>query len=145
MEMNINLQPGLRGEKTETVSLENTASSWGSGGLEVYATPAMIALMERAASTAIAPLLPEGSSTVGVELNVRHLAATPPGLQVRAAAELLEIDGRRLLFKVEAFDETGKIGEGTHGRFIINNERFLGKASEKIRLKKNEGPTEGTS
>jgi predicted thioesterase len=134
MEINANLQPGLRGEKTETVTMENTARSWGSGGLEVYATPAMIALMEGAALAAVASLLPEGSSTVGTEVNVRHIAATPPGLQVWAQAELLEVDGRRLLFKVEAFDEAGKIGEGAHSRFIIDNERFLNNVSEKINI-----------
>ncbi|MDR2370410.1 MAG: thioesterase family protein [Treponema sp.] len=124
-------KPGLRGEKAETVNGENTAGSLGSGGLPVYATPAMIALMELTAASAVDPLLPRGWSTVGTELNVRHLSATLPGMEVRAEAELLEVDGRRLLFRVEAFDGAGKIGEGTHGRFIVENDRFLKKAAEK--------------
>jgi predicted thioesterase len=134
MELNGVLTPGLTGEKTETVTRDNTAESWGSGGLPVYATPAMIALMEGAAVAAADKLLPSGWSTVGTALEVKHLSATPPGVEVRAAAELLEIKGRRLRFKVEAFDRTGKIGEGWHDRFIIENEKFLKKTSEKKSL-----------
>jgi predicted thioesterase len=125
------VKPGIRGKKTETVSGKNTAESLGSGGLPVFATPAMIALMELTAVSAVDPLLPQGWSTVGTELNVKHLSATPPGMEVWAEAELLEVDGRRLLFRVEAFDSAGKIGEGTHGRFIVENERFLKKTAEK--------------
>jgi predicted thioesterase len=125
------LKPGLTGEKTETVAEENTAESRGSGGLPVYATPSMVALMEGAAVNAVDKLLPEGWSTVGTELDVKHLAATPVGLEVRARAELLEIDRRRLCFRVEAFDGAGKIGEGRHDRFIIENVRFLKKTLEK--------------
>jgi predicted thioesterase len=132
MELNDVLKPGLDGEKAETVTAENTAESWGSGGLAVYATPAMIALMEGAAVNAVGKLLPPGWSTVGTALEVKHLSATPPGLEVRAAAKLLEIDGRRLRFQVEAFDNAGKIGDGCHDRFIVENERFLKKISEKI-------------
>ena len=131
MEFDLLLKPGLAGEKTETVTDDNTAESWGSGGLPVYATPAMIALMEGAAVNAVDALLPEGWSTVGTALDVRHLSATPAGLEIRAGAELLEIDGRRLRFRVEAFDNAGRIGEGFHGRFIIENERFLKKTLEK--------------
>jgi predicted thioesterase len=131
MEFDALLKPGLAGEKTETVTDDNTAESWGSGGLPVYATPAMIALMEGAAVNAADRLLPPGWSTVGTELEVKHLSATPAGLEVRAAAELLEIDGRRLRFRVEAFDGAGKIGEGYHARFIVENEGFLKKVSGK--------------
>ncbi|MDR1239460.1 MAG: thioesterase family protein [Treponema sp.] len=131
MEFDTLLQPGLAGEKTEAVTDGNTADSWGSGGLPVYATPAMIALMEGAAVNAVDRLLPAGWSTVGTALNVKHLSATPAGLEVRAAAELLEIQGRRLRFRVEAFDGVDKIGEGCHDRFIIENGRFLKKVSEK--------------
>jgi predicted thioesterase len=131
MEFEALLKPGLAGEKTEAVTDGNTAASWGSGGLPVYATPAMIALMEGAAVNAVDKLLPSGWSTVGTEVTVRHLSATPAGLEVRAAAELLEIDGRRLRFRVEAFDDAGKIGEGRHDRFIIENEGFLKKAAGK--------------
>jgi predicted thioesterase len=125
------LKPGLIGEKVEAVTENNTAESWGSGGLPVYATPAMIALMEGAAVNAVDKLLPAGWSTVGTALDVQHLSATPAGLEVTAAAELLEVDGRRLLFKVEAFDRAGKTGEGTHERFIVENERFLEKVTKK--------------
>jgi uncharacterized protein (TIGR00369 family) len=135
MDFSTILKPGLRAEKTVTVDEKNTASSWGSGGLDVFATPAMIALMEFTALSAVDPLLPEGLSTVGTELNVRHLAATPLGMKVRAEAELLAIDRRALSFKVEVFDEAGKIGEGTHGRFIIENERFMKKAADKCHKK----------
>jgi predicted thioesterase len=131
MEFDTILKPGLGGEIAEAVTDENTAESWGSGGLPVYATPSMIALMEGAAVRAVDKLLPSGWSTVGTGLEVRHLAATPLGREVRAAAELLEIDGRRLRFKVEAFDNAGKTGEGYHDRFIVENERFLKKILEK--------------
>ena len=125
------LKPGITAERTETVTGENTASAYGSGGLEVYATPAMIALMEAAALSAVDPLLPAGWSTVGTELKVRHVSATPLHMTVFAKAELLGVDGRALSFKVEAFDEAGKIGEGEHDRFIVENEKFLAKAASK--------------
>ena len=125
------LKPGLQAKKTDTVTERNTANAWGSGLLAVYATPAMIALMEAAAHSAVAPLLPQGWSTVGTELNVKHSSATPMGMEVSARAELLSVDGRSLVFKVEAFDEAGKIGEGVHGRFIIENERFVAKTAGK--------------
>jgi predicted thioesterase len=131
MNFDLILQPGLTGKKNEMVTDDNTAESWGSGGLPVYATPSMIALMEGAAVNAVDKLLPAGWSTVGTELEVKHLSATPAGLEVRAAAELLEIDDRRLSFNVEAFDRAGKIGEGRHSRFIVENERFLQKTAGK--------------
>jgi predicted thioesterase len=126
------IKPGLRGKRTDTVGPGNTADAWGSGGLPVYATPSMIALMEMAAVSAVDSLLPEGWSTVGTALDVRHLSAAPPGMEVWAEAELLETDGRRLSFRVEAFDGAGKIGEGTHGRFIVENGKFLRKCLEKM-------------
>ena len=126
------LKPGLKDEKTDTVTEANIASFWGSGGLDVYATPAMIVLMEKAALFAVESFLPPGWSTVGTELNIKHISPTPPGMKVKARAELLSIDGRALLFKVEAFDETGKIGEGTHSRFIVETEKFLAKTNSKL-------------
>ncbi|GHV07969.1 thioesterase [Spirochaetia bacterium] len=131
MDFNTDLPMGLKAEKTETVTDENTAESWGSGGLPVYATPAMIALMEGAAAAAVQDKLPAGWSTVGTELNVKHLSASPLGAEVKAVGELIEVDGRRLCFKVEAHDNAGKIGEGFHERFIVENERFLKKIAEK--------------
>lgn len=119
------LIPGLTGEATTTVVHENTAAAVGAGGVEVFGTPMMIALMEMAAWRAVEDKLEPGLVTVGTLVNVKHLGATPLGQQVRASAELLEADGRRLVFKVEAYDERQKIGEGTHERFIVQLERFL--------------------
>jgi fluoroacetyl-CoA thioesterase len=119
------LTPGLTGEATTTVVHENTAAAVGAGGVEVFGTPMMIALMEMAAWRAVEDKLEPGLVTVGTLVNVKHLAATPLGQQVRAYAELLEIDGRRLVFKVEAYDERQKIGEGIHERYIVQLERFL--------------------
>ncbi len=118
------MAPGLTGEASERVTPELTAAHYGSGLVAGYATPALVGLMESAAFGAIRPYLPEGQTTVGVEVNIRHLAATPVGMQVRARAELVRIDGRRLYFKVEAWDDVEKIGEGTHQRMIIDEARF---------------------
>ena len=118
------LTPGLTGEATTIVVHENTAASVGAGGVEVFGTPMMIALMENAAWRAVADSLDEGDVTVGTVVNIRHLAATPLGQHVRATAELIVIDGRRLAFNVEAYDEKRKIGEGQHERIIVNLERF---------------------
>lgn len=125
------LKPGMTGEKSELVTSDNIAMRYGSGGVSVYATPAMIGLMENAALNAVDPHLPEGMATVGTHLDVKHLAATPVGLTVRAVAQLLEVDGRRLVFKVEAFDDREKVGEGTHERYIINLAKFIAKCAEK--------------
>jgi predicted thioesterase len=119
------LETGLTGEMTTTVVHENTAAHVGAGGVEVFATPMMIALMENASWKAVADHLDEGYVTVGTLVHVRHLAATPLGQQVHATAKLIEIDGRRLVFQVEAYDEQKKIGEGQHERFIVNLDRFM--------------------
>ncbi len=123
------LTPGIKGEATTTVVHENTAAAVGAGGVEVFGTPMMVALIENAAWAAVAKELDDGHVTVGTVVNVKHLAATPLGQRVRATAELIEIDGRRLVFKVEAHDEKQKIGEGLHERFIVNLERFMGRIS----------------
>jgi fluoroacetyl-CoA thioesterase len=123
----MSLKLGMTGESTTVVVPENTAARVGAGGVEVFATPMMIALMEQAAWRSVADDLDPGYVTVGTSVNVRHLAATPLGQQVRATAELSEIEGRRLVFKVEAYDEKQKIGEGQHERFIVNLERFMKK------------------
>ena len=125
------IKPGIETQKAGVVTDKNTACACGSGGIAVYATPAMIALMEGAAFSLVQPILPAGWSTVGTELDVKHVSATPLGMKVYARAELLNIDGRTLSFKVEAFDEAGKIGEGTHSRFIIEVEKFLAKLEGK--------------
>src|SRR6266700_3923121 len=123
----MSLKLGMTGESTTMVAHENTAARVGAGGVEVFGTPMMIALMEQASWQSVANDLEPGYVTVGTLVNVRHLAATPPGQRVRATAELIEIDGRRLLFKVEAYDEKQKIGEGQHERYIVNLERFMKK------------------
>lgn len=125
------LQTGIKGSAGEIVSETNCADAMKSGGLKVYATPSMIALMEQAAYKSVAALLDEGKGTVGTRMNVSHISATPVGMEVTAVSELVEIDGRRLVFKVEASDGRGKIGEGTHERFIIDNQAFQEKTDKK--------------
>lgn len=119
------LEVGIRGEASLEVGEEQTAAAFGAGGVHVFGTPAMIGLMENAAWEAVQPELPAGETTVGTLVHVRHLAATPVGGHVVATAELIEIDGRRLVFKVSAQDDTQLIGEGTHERFRVVLERFL--------------------
>ena len=126
------LEAGIKGTKEIMVTNENTAKTMGSGTLDVFATPAMIALMENTAYESVASELEEGSGTVGTALNVKHVAATPVGMKVTCETELIEVDGRRLVFSVKASDETGVIGEGTHERFIIQNEKFQTKADAKL-------------
>jgi predicted thioesterase len=122
---------GLVGEVFATVDSATMASSVGSGGLDVFSTPSMIALMENAARSAVEPSLQRHQTTVGVRVDVRHLAATAGGDQVRAHAELVEIDGRRLVFRVEAFDSQERIGEGTHERMVVDPARLLARATAK--------------
>jgi predicted thioesterase len=120
---------GAAAERSVVVRDEDTAARWGSGGILVYATPNMIALMEGAAVDAVDPLLPAGYQTVGSLVNVRHLAATPVGRRVTARAVLTAIAGRKLTFRVEARDESGPIGEGEHERYIVDVARFMAKAA----------------
>ncbi|HKW20251.1 MAG TPA: thioesterase family protein [Ktedonobacterales bacterium] len=119
------LTVGMRGEASLMVGEAQTAAAFGAGGVLVLGTPVMIGLMENAAWQLVQPELPEGESTVGTLVNVRHLAATPIGGHVVATAELIGIDDRRLVFRVSARDDTQLIGEGTHERFRIVLERFL--------------------
>ena len=126
------LKTGTIGEARCLVTPETTAANLGSGALEVFATPAMIALIEKAAWQSVQPLLEEGCGTVGTALRVRHLSATPVGMEVVAKTELREIDGRRLVFKVEVRDAKGMVGDGEHERFIVKNDSFLKKAKRKL-------------
>jgi fluoroacetyl-CoA thioesterase len=126
-----NVKIGMKAEKSEQVTQDTTAIKYGSGGVAVYATPAMIGLMEGTCLAAVDPFLPEGMATVGIDLNVKHLAATPVGMTVRATAELTEISGKRLTFSVTAYDEKEKIGEGTHQRYIIDVAKFVEKTNAK--------------
>ena len=123
---------GMKGEAATQVEREDTALEVGSGSLLVYATPCMVALMEGAACEAIAEALPEEKASVGTELNISHISATPVGLEVRAEAEVIAVDGPIITFRVEAFDEKGKIGEGTHKRAVITTQRFLDKTYGKL-------------
>lgn len=126
-----NIIPGLKASVSTIVTEENTATHLGSGNVFVFATPEMIRLMETAAVRSVDPLLPGGHRTVGAVVDVKHLAPTPVGMTVTATAELVEVDGRKLIFRVEASDDEEKIGEGTHVRFIIDAGRFARRAEEK--------------
>ena len=118
-----NIMIGQKGEVSFTVTIEKTAKSFESGGLDVFATPAMIAAMESAACKALQ--LDEGSTSVGTSVNIKHVSATPVGMKIRAEAEVVAVDGRSVEFIVRAYDEAGLIGEGTHGRAVVGIERFM--------------------
>ena len=126
------LETGIKGTKEITVTNELTAKTFKSGTLDVYATPAMIALMEDVACESVASELEEGNGTIGTLINDKHVAATTDGMKVTCESELTKIDGRALTFSVKAFDECGLIGEGVHERFIINEEKFQAKANGKM-------------
>ena len=123
---------GLKGRAETVVNESNTAQAACSGALPVFGTPFMCALMEEAAWKSIAPHLEAGQSTVGTRLNVSHDSATPVGMKVWAEGEVTEVDGKRLILTVAAFDERGPIGRGTHERFIVTDERFLAKTARKL-------------
>jgi len=125
------LERGLRGEATVKVSAGNTAQEVGSGSVPVFATPMLVALMESAAIAALQGRLQEGQTTVGTRVEVAHTAATPVGMTVTAQAELVEVDGRRLVFDVMAQDEAGLVGEGRHERFIVEQAKFLSRADQR--------------
>lgn len=127
------IKSGLKGEATMVVAVGNTAIEVGSGSVPVFATPMLVAIMENAAINALKGNLEEGSTTVGVEISLKHLAATPIGMTVRAEAELTEVEGRQLTFRLEAFDDVEKVGEGTHRRFILDQEKFIKKSNIKSR------------
>jgi predicted thioesterase len=126
------LAPGLIGEAATVVTETDTAGHWGSGLVPVFGTPALVGLMEGAAVQALEGRLPPGRTSVGGRIDVHHLAPTPMGMHVRARAELLEVEGRRLVFHVEAWDEVEQIGRATHERFIVDEERFVAQAKAKI-------------
>ena len=125
------LTPGLSAELTITVTEADTAARWGSGTVPVYSTPALVGLMEMTAVKALEPVMEAGQTTVGGHIDVRHLAATPVGMTVRARAELTAIEGRKLVFQIEAWDEVEKIGEALHERFVIDTAKFLARSQAK--------------
>ena len=123
---------GMKAEVSTLVEREDTAREVGSGSLLVYATPCMVALMEGAACEAIEEAMDDSKTTVGTELNIRHLSATPVGLEVRAEATVTAVEGKTITFEVKAFDEAGEIGSGTHKRVIVPTQKFLEKAYNKL-------------
>ena len=125
------LEAGITAKQTITVTEQMTAKVLGSGKLDVYATPSMIALMENTASNSVEECLEEGQGTVGTLINVKHTSATPVGMEVTCETTLTEVDRKRLVFEVKAYDAAGLIGEGVHERFIIDNARFMEKAGNK--------------
>ena len=127
-----NLKEGTLGEARSKVTEENTALKYGSGSVKVFATPAMIGLMEKASINCVDSYLPDRFASVGTKVDIRHIAATPVGMEVVAEAELLEVDGRKLKFRVSAYDGNEKIGEGTHNRYIVELDEFIKRARKKI-------------
>ena len=125
------LEKGLKLSLSTTVTEDKTARAMGSGTLDVFATPAMIALMEKTAYKAVQDALDESCGSVGTYIGVKHIAATPLGMTVTCEAELVEIDNRHLVFTVKAYDEAGLIGEGSHERFIVQNEKFMARTNAK--------------
>ena len=123
---------GMKGEVSTLVEREGTAKEVGSGSLLVYATPCMVALMEGAACEALGDVLGEDKTSVGIELSIQHLSATPVGLEVRAEAEVTAVEGKIITFQLTAYDEAGEIGKGTHKRAIVPVQKFLDKAYSKL-------------
>ncbi len=126
------LETGIKGTRTVTVNEDNTAKAMGSGTLDVFATPALIALMEETCWRSVANELEEGCGTVGTLLEIKHTAPTPVGMKVTCESTLTEVDGRRLVFEVIARDAKGVVGEGKHERFVVQNEKFQVKANAKL-------------
>jgi len=128
----MNIEIGMKGEASTLVEREDTAAEVGSGSLLVYATPCLAALMEGAACEAIAAGLAEGETTVGIELDLKHTAATPVGMEVRAEAEVTAVEGKIITFSITAYDEAGQIGTAAHKRALVNSQRFLDKTYAKL-------------
>jgi len=123
--MNINIPNNASGHSQKIVSEEDTASKFGSGLVRVFSTPAMIALMERTAMESVNDYFPGGFGTVGIALNIKHIKASPVGARISCTSKLIKLDGKKLTFEVEARDDDGIIGSGTHTRFIVNLQEFM--------------------
>jgi predicted thioesterase len=126
------LNTGIKGHQEEIVTPELCANHLGSGTVKVFATPMMVTIMERTCRLSVQPELEPGCETVGTAVNIKHVSSTPVGMKVWCDSELIQIDGRRLVFSVKAYDEKGLIGEGTHERFIINVSKFQAKTDAKL-------------
>ena len=125
------LTVGIHGEQSQLVTNENTAKTMGSGTLDVFATPALVALAEKTCWMSVASELDEGCGSVGTKLELEHTAPTPVGMTVRCESELVAVEGRRLVFRVTLRDDAGPVGGGTHERFVINDAKFTAKAQAK--------------
>lgn len=128
----IMLKTGIKGHQEAVVTQEMTAKNVGSGVMDVLATPSMLALMEKTAFMSVSEYLNPGCGTVGTSVNIQHTASTPVGMKITCNSELVEVEGRKLIFSVEAFDEVGPIGKGIHERFIVENEKFQQKTDNKF-------------
>lgn len=126
------LKTGVKGHQELVVTQELTAKNMGSGVMDVFATPAMLVLMEKTAFTSVAEYLNEGCGSVGTKVDIEHVASSPVGMKITCDSELIEVEGRKLVFKVEAYDEKGLIGKGTHERFIVENKKFQEKTDNKL-------------
>ena len=125
---------GTEMTKSTIVDITNIAKSVGSGDLEVFSTPMMIALMEKASASCLGQFLDSGETSVGTFISISHIAASPLKMKINATAKIININGKEVEFSVEAFDEKGKIGEGTHKRFIVNSEKFQSKVNSKLEV-----------
>ena len=128
-----NITPGITGEKSVAVTIENTALAMGSGTLRVLATPAMIALIEGCCAESVEDMLDEGLTTVGTNVNAAHIAASPLGVSILCKSRLVAVDGRRLDFEAEVYDSKELIGKAKHTRFIVDAEKFLNKTYTKVK------------
>ena len=126
------MEKGIKNTRTITVTPDKTAEVMGSGTLPVFATPAMVALMENTAAESVEALVGEGNTTVGTVINVKHLSADPIGVEVTCESELVEVDGRRLVFEIKVSDRDGVVGEAHHERFVIDKTRFMDKVQKKL-------------
>ena len=125
--MEYNALKGLHNSVTLVVEHKDTAAVYGSGALEVFATPAMIALMEKTCLESVADKIGEGNTTVGIAVNIKHLKASPVGSTIRCEAEITEVDRRRLVFEVKCFEDETLVGEGIHERFVVDSQKFMSK------------------
>ena len=128
--MEFNIEPGIIHTIEKTVEQKDTASSYGSGLIDVFATPAMIALMENTAQSSLKAYLPAGYITLGIEISIKHMKATPVDMKVRCESKLVRVEGKKLYFELNAWDEKGQIGGGTHTRYIVQGEEFMKKLTE---------------
>lgn len=126
------LETGIKGHEEITVTNELTAKSMGSGVMDVFATPAMLALMEKTAFMSVMPHLNDGCGSVGTKVDIEHIASSPVGMKITCDSELVAIEGRKLVFKLEAYDSKGLIGKGTHERFLVENVKFQEKTNKKL-------------